>query len=317
MENNSPKPTFIIFAHSYNPDSGGVVAMHYLCHLLNKAGFESFLIPSFNSVEVSPLDSRDSLNELPTVASFKGALYKVRKGWETPLYKKSWMGIATSQNVVVIYPEVTFGNPLRAKNVARWILCQPGFHTQEVYFTRGEVHFSYAEMHRTVPMPWVEMAPQPLAIARVPWEYYSPPASDVQRSGTAYAMRKGRHRSIVHDLTNSTCIDGLTHAQIGSIFRRVKTFISYDTQTMYSSLAALAGADSVVIPIDGLCEDEWQPETRYKYGIAYGFDRLPWAISTRHLVEDMWRDFENTSHKHAADFANFWVKRLFGANVNN
>lgn len=310
MKNAPIRPRFIVFAHQYNPDSGGVIALHYLCHLLNKAGFESFLIPSFNSTEISPLDPKDFLHGLPTIASFKGTSYRVHKGWETPLYKQSWRSIATASNVVVIYPEVIFGNPLRAKNIARWILCEPGFHTPEVFFTRGEIHFRYLEMHLVVPMPWIEIANQLLTVNYVPWEHYYPPPTHSPRSGTAYLVRKGINKPLVHDTTNSIKIDGMNHKQIGEIFRRVETFISYDTKTMYSPLAAIAGADSVVIPDEGVCESDWQPREELRAGLAYGFERLAWAQSTKHLTGEVLRQLELKSYQSVVAFARFWEHRL-------
>ena len=65
------------------------------------------------------------------------------------------------------------------------------------------------------------------------------------------------------------------------IFKRVERFISYDPHTAYSVFAALCGCDSIVVPIDGITKDQWQPDQKSQYGIAYGFDDLDSARQTR------------------------------------
>jgi len=78
-----------------------------------------------------------------------------------------------------------------------------------------------------------------------------------KRQGSAYLIRKGAGKPIVHDLTDSICIDGMTHAETAAVFKRVKTFISYDPLTAYSTYAILCGCRSVVM----FSDDE-----RKKYG---------------------------------------------------
>lgn len=300
-----------MFAPGYDPNVGGFIVLHYLCHLLNQLGHTAHLVPLFRSVEISPLDPDLLLQSLfDQRTALRKTPYTMHPDWDTPLYRRPLKGIARRSNVVVVYPEVTFGNPLRAKHVARWLLYTPGFHNKEVFFVPGEVQFRYLEMHKPVPMPWIEVAEQMLTVTHLPWELYQPPPEGSPRSGTAYAMRKGKGRPIVHDLTDSVCIDGMSHQQIGDIFRRVETFISYDTRTTYSLLAALAGADSVVVPEPGVDEDEWLPEEHLRAGLAYGFERLDWARSTRHLTAERFREMQTRSADSVAAFADFWTERL-------
>jgi hypothetical protein len=214
--------------------------------------------------------------------------------------------------VVVVYPEVVFGNPLRARHIARWLLCTPSFHNKQVYFVPGEVHFRYLEMHRAVPVPWIEVADQLLNVTYVPWQHYQPPPAGSPRKGSAYLLRKGRGKPPVHD-ADAIEVDGMSHAQIGDLCRRVQTFISYDTQTMYSYLAALAGADSVVVPDEGMSEAEWQPDEQLRSGVAYGFERIGWARSTRHLITDFYQRMERDSAASVGAFAEFWQARLSSA----
>jgi len=165
-------------------------------------------------------------------------------------------------------------------------------------------------MHRPVPVPWIEVAEQLLTVTYVPWEHYQPPPEGSPRKGTAYLLRKGKGKSLVHNLTDSIQVDGMSHAETGEIFRRVKTFISYDDRTLYSYLAALAGADSIVIPTPGVSEDDWQTSVELRGGVAYGFDRLEFARSTKHEVRARYERLSKASNSSVEEFTNFWRMRL-------
>ena len=62
------------------------------------------------------------------------------------------------------------------------------------------------------------------------------------------------------------------------IFSKLKYFYSLDALTYRSVEAALAGAISVVIPVDGVSKEEWI-DSLYP-GIAYGEDDIANAIRT-------------------------------------
>jgi hypothetical protein len=311
MSVSAPRPEFVVFAPPYDPNVGGYIALHYLCHLLNEVGYKAHLVPFFNSAEISPIDADSLVTKLlDQRAEIQKSNYTINAAWNTPIYRRPWRGIAKRDDLVVVYPEVVFGNPLRAKNVARWLLHDPGFHNKQVYFVPGEVHFRYLEMHRPVPVPWIEIAEQLLTVTYVPWEHYQPPPEGSPRKGTAYLLRKGKGKPLVHDLTDSIQVDGMSHAHIGEICRQVQTFISYDTRTMYSSLAAIAGADSVVIPDEGIEEEDWQPDETLRSGIAYGLERIEESRPGRQRLTERVLKMAKDSSKSVANFADFWNQKI-------
>ena len=95
-----------------------------------------------------------------------------------------------------------------------------------------------------------------------------------ERRGTAYCMRKGRNKKIVHDTSDSVLIDDKSHFEVASIFKSVHTFYSYDTYTAYSLFAVMCGCRSVVIPDEGVSIESWYPNPSDRLGIAYGLDSL-------------------------------------------
>jgi hypothetical protein len=63
-----------------------------------------------------------------------------------------------------------------------------------------------------------------------------------------------------------------SHEEITQIFKRVKVFISSDTQTAYSRLAALCECESIIVPDEGQSKNDWKPLIKQRYGLLFGFD---------------------------------------------
>ena len=309
------KPEFIVMAPPYDDRSGGSIVLHHLCHLINEGGGKSALVPLVKNRLVSslgrPINLADCLSML--WASLKGRRkrsFKLNPNLNTPvLYDVSH--IAKRHNVVVVYPEIIAGNPLNARHVARWLLHEPGFHTGNIFFCRGEVQFAFSDRFSPVRAAGLEIAPFLLDIFVVPWVTYKAEPHQL-RKGTAYAIRKGKGKAMVHDLANSTLIDGLAPAKVGQVFSRVETFISYDPHTMYSAFAVMAGCESVVIPDPGIPEEVWCPNEVGRAGIAYGFVDLERARGTRDVLlkQLKMRDVSNAAS--VGEFVDFWRQRIQG-----
>ena len=92
---------YLIYTPSYNPQSGGIIVLHKLCHMLNNLGAHAFLFH----------DKIDNVNYFNTNPEYL-----------TPIADLSIL----NQDPIVIYPEIVIGNPLNAKHVVRWLLNRPG-----------------------------------------------------------------------------------------------------------------------------------------------------------------------------------------------
>lgn len=274
---------FLIFSHGYEENTGGIICLHKLCHLLNASGNQAFLTPYFANYEVS---SRDCVK--PIVRLAKGGT-RYRRGYvtnpelDTPVVRKPALGTRLDE-FIVIYPEVVAGNPLKARRVVRWLLYPAGGHTGSVHYGTGELYVPYNKSFGRLEIPGSKMLSDELRIVHYPLSLYRPPSDSSPRSGTAYLLKKGKGKPLVHHPVDAIQIDRMGHREISEIFRRVQTFVSYDVYTAYSFFAAIAGCDSVVIPDEGLDEATWYPDPRDRDGISYGWDRLGHARATRHLV---------------------------------
>lgn len=299
LEKISQAKKFLICAPSYSQNNGGAIVLHKLCHLINLLGREAYVFPLVENLELNKFNYKTTL-----IKFFKKHIrepfrkYKTNPDFISPIKKK----IPKGDDWIVIYPEITFGNPLNMKNIVRWFLHNPGFHSGNIYFGPNEFHIRFASWFKEFAYPESTLSPSYLQIFHSPLHLYNLENANPIRAGSAYCVRKGSHKKISHELDNSILIDGLKHEVIAEIFKKVKTFISYDSNTAYSYYAALCGCDSIVIPDEGVTEDEWMPDPENRYGLAYGWNNIDKARKTRHLLESRFQKFESQSQENVILF---------------
>lgn len=260
---------FIIWAPSFDDGVGGIIALHLLCKRLNEAGETAMLWPAWRPALTRRSSFRDILRRMRWQwRSRKGASY------ETAPFGNPLARSADLEGAIVIYPELVTGNPLRSERVVRWLLHKPGFHSGQINFGEHDLFFHYQEAFenptfpsRRLTLTWINETYRDLGF--------------MQRSGSTYMLRKGKGRRLVHNLSDSVCVDDMSHEARATIFNRTKYFYCYDLYTMYASYAAVCGSIPIVVPEAELSKEAWVPDERDRYGIAYGMDDIPWALATR------------------------------------
>lgn len=280
------KRKYLIVSPSYDENIGGHVVLHKLCHLLNDRGIEAYLLPHIDTYAINSSRFVDSIIRV-TKRHLKLTLrsYKRNPSFNTPILTS----VPTDMNDpswVVIYPEAVNGNPANAKNVVRWLLHQPGFHTGDIFYGCGELHVKYNSAIYDFYFPGCRLAEDTLKVIHYPTDLYKPTSDVAKREGTAYCIRKGKGKKLIHDLSDSVLIDGKSHAEVSKIFSKVERFISYDALTAYSRFAVLSGCASIVIPDHGVSIKQWYPNEEDRWGIAYGLsdEAVELAGKTSHLV---------------------------------
>lgn len=292
----SSTPNFIIYAPPYKDNAGGIIVLHKLCHLLNEMGHQAYLWP--NQLGVRPTLRKKIKNYL------KRPPYITYPEYLTPLADKTVL----TENSIVVYSEVDYGNPLGAKNVVRWLLHKPGFHTGVANFGKEELLFFFSEYFVD---PAFNIDPANKMFVLSLNSAYTAGSSD-ERSGSCYLMRKGKGRTLIHDLSDSIQVDGLNHQETADIFRKSKYFYSYDEVTLYSQYAAMCGCISVVIPENYSSREEYvEKNPTAKNGIAYGLDDIDHAIKTQNKVAEYFGDLDRESRETVARFA-VVAQRHFG-----
>lgn len=274
---------FIIFAPPYNEMQGGTICLHKLVDLLNRQGYEAYLYPSFENIIFNKKNF--IIPSLKLGREFVRSIlnFKINKNFITPIFDGSYQSIR-SDEWIVIYGEQVSGNPLSARNVVRWLLHQPGYHTGVINYGFNELHIKFNEAIRDFHYPNSRLSDFTMPIIHYPLDLYNMDNVSTERTGIAYCIRKGRGKTIEHELKDSILIDKLSHKEVAKIFKRVRVFISYDSYTAYSRFAVLCGCDSIVIPDDNIAKEQWYPNSEDRYGIAYGFKDLDDARKTRELL---------------------------------
>lgn len=246
---------YVVYAASFDPNSGGAIFMHELVHALNELG-ECALLWPMAPVFRPGLMTRLKHRILPPVFLRDPSL-------NTPLATKADLGEST----VVVYPELVRGNPLGAKNVVRWLLYKPGVN-HPFEFTEGEMFFRVFEK---ADMPELTGGAPDLFLWKVNGSY-----KNEQRPGrksACYVVRKGYRKPRIPETEDPEAINikGMSHDQINDVFNRCEVFYSYDEATMYSQFASICGCLSIVVPGEHRDREDW---TRHhelgRYGVAYG-----------------------------------------------
>lgn len=271
------KKKFLIYAPPFDPDSGGSIVLHKLCDLLNRSNCEAYIYPAIPSFELNIANFKQlekMIGDMSSIVSLSKN-YKTNPEFITPVMESSF-GDQAGDEWIVVYPEITFGNPLNAKNIIRWMLFTPGFHTNKIYFTNNELHFYFNKKFRNHKFPGVIDSNLELKIEHFPFELYSKNFNNNDRVGVAYCIRKAGNIEIPFDAEHDFLIDGKSHQEISNIFGRVKSFVSYDQYTAYSSLAAVSGCDSIIY------RDELNLNADLigLNGVAYGFEDIDRAKKT-------------------------------------
>jgi hypothetical protein len=282
---------YIVYTPRFNIKSGGAIVLHHLCHLLRKQGAQAFIyfadysIPdfSFNPAKLIYRYTRYAFRILFSLL-FPNSKSFFYDSFNTPLLTD----FNLLNDAIAIYPESINGNPLNAKKVVRWLLHKPGFHNKQVHYGKNELFFFFqpAFIGNDFPVNSENLLHTPYLMTDIYKQ-----TNFGKRVGACYLISKGRKRKITEDLRNALIVDKLPHKKIAEIFNKTEYFISYDTKSMLSTYAAICGCKSIVVPEEGVTKQEWQPDKKMGYGIAYGFADLHYAEQTR---DKMFEGLEQT-----------------------
>ncbi len=308
---------------------GGSIVLHELCKLLNDRGYNS-------KIFYAPCSVRSNCNVVSWVEIF---VYKIKNVIRyilccllafTPLSKYERYSTGCTYKVVkgcrhkilpfvdsdtvVIYPEVVYGNFLKAKNVVRYLLYHYQYSGDNNAYSPNDLFICYRKYFNDNVLNPDKIK---LGINIFDVKLYKNRNSK-SRAGKCYIVRKGKKRPDIPDSFDGPVIDALSEPEIAKLFNRCKYCISYDTQTAYTMLAAYSGCIPIVIPEPGKSRFDYCGPDEIHYGIAYGDskDEIAFAIQTRDKVVNYLGCGEHYDEKELQDFVSLCENR-FGNNVVN
>lgn len=186
------------------------------------------------------------------------------------------------KNTIVIYPDVVYGNPLNGEKNIRYLLYYNRF-SNDAYSER-DMFVCYRQQFNDI-----ALNPNGLELC-IPYfdlnlyrrENYG------KREGTCYIIRKGKNRTDIPQIDEKLIIDNWPEDEKVKMFNSCEYCVSYDTETAYSTIAALCGCISIVMPEKGKTRSDYIKPNENKYGVAYGLEEkeLLYAKETSNLIYD-------------------------------
>lgn len=290
---------FVIYTPQLNFKTGGIVVLHKLAHELIKRGCQTFLFV-YNG---APLKN-DFCNDFASLQDLDEA-------------------------TIVIYPETIEGNPLNAKNVVRWMLCDLGVHgNKEIFQTWGldDLVFHYSSFNPIY-------GQRPLEMLLTSWMDPKVKNYNLPRSGSCYLFKKASrfHQEIqLNHPKDAILIDQCSMEEIIEIFNQKEYFYCYDPYSFYDTIALACGCIPIIYPLANVSRKGWL-KTRTSYeiilqhqedvsGIAYGIEGIGYAKETliNASKEQQWvADFENQCIDRFILKTDAYFIKNEHANVNN
>jgi hypothetical protein len=223
------KQPYYVYAPEYNRMSAGIRVLHHLAHHLSLAG---------EDVYVASETHKDLKGTKITQQIFD---HHMRVGFKP----------------IVIYPETCTGNPVKAKNVVRYLLNYPGRLGGDKTYPKNEMVWAYSEelLHDQDE----KFKNNVLDIPVVDRKIFYPPVGISHRSGICFYAEKVRlsNTEITHEKAQN-CLEiygkscgrlAQTQEQIAEIFRRSEMFYTYEP-TALSTEATLCGCPVTMMRSD-------------------------------------------------------------------
>ncbi len=256
-----PHP-YYIYTYDYRRSSAGIRVMHMLCDALIRSGYEAYAYANVLNPDLM-----------------------------TPRLTDEVIKRHRSQGIepIVVYPEVTNGNPLNANTVVRYLLNQPGFFDGSGKdYGPDDLLFAYTRNLLQAGMPESHVLFMPTSDSRV----FCPPDNPSKRVPGKTCYYRGRNRNaqmdefLPPDAIEITLQWPASWKELADLFQQCEYFYS-GVATALAVEAVLCGCVSIILPGElapiNIAQDELQ-----RHGIAWGTepDEIERARATVPLLRE-------------------------------
>ena len=291
--------------------NGGPIALHKLCDLLNQKGHNAKIF----YLETMRFDSGRSKHFIPNAIDFLFKLAKFESKKVLSIFLKENNSFSKNKlkgfyyvpirnmkrkilpfvdsKTIVIYPDICYGNPLRAKKVVRYLLFHNRYPNDKYAYGKEDLFYAYREFFNDYSL---NSKCNILKINSFDWLMYRK-TNFSTREGQCYIIRKGKKRTDLPQTFDGPVLDNLTEKEIVSAFNKYKFCYFYDTQTFYANIAAVCGCIPVVILEEGKSKNDYKGVGDIDYGVAYGNtkEEIERAIATRDNLIDYLKKKEESN----------------------
>ena len=313
---NNGKLNFVIYCHYHFGEvlTGGIQATHYLAYQIAKKGHNVYIF-------TEPHYKHENIHTLKSwrVERFIEDRTTGKEGERIQWEKFSYL----NNNTVVIYSQDTYLNPLGIPNVSRWMLYTPQSHIAKTW-KEDDFIFTYGDQ------PTLKENLNKTQGNLISMDFYLDTFVNKNletRKGFCHLLHKHTSpnaQSFLHELS-STDLGGWKQKGVWNYmaeeFNKHQYFITYDQLSFWPQVAALCGCIPIVMnppKHNNSCYDPNTTPEYYrienplkKYGVAFGFEDVEWAVKTQHLVRPHLEKMDNENKKTIGDFINFWEDKLY------
>lgn len=275
---------------------GGNVVMDRLCAELRLQGMDArlLMVPFFPMKPIETDTYKKMVLEFHRTTVFRKIIMKIFpfKDYSTKKFYKDLLYFPVKgvkfqnspdidDDTIVIYPEFIYGNPLGAKNVVRWLLYHYRYEDDPKAYSHSDRFVCYREVFNSAKLnPNKDI----LYIKHFDNMLYRQ-HNFAERTGKCYILRKGKGRKDLPETFDGPVFDdNMTQKELVCMFNNHKYCYSYDTQTFYTSIAAVCGCIPIVVMESGKTVDDYLcGNEKNHYGEAWGDtpEQIQYAIDTR------------------------------------
>ena len=238
---------------------------------------------------------------------YKDYFYEPVKGC-----KRKWTPFI-SDDTIVVYPDMMYGNILKAKNIVRWLLYFNRFKNNVNAYGKDDLFFCYREIFNDYQLnPKCRM----LYFQNFDFELYKQ-TNYGERLGCCYVVRKGINRNDLPENFNGPVIDNWSEEDKVKALNKYKFCYFYDTQTFYTAIAAVCGCIPIIVMEPGKIKEDYLGYGEYPLGVAYGdtVSEIEYAEKTRDDCINYLKQFDNNSIEMTENFIRI-CKEYFHKNTN-
>jgi hypothetical protein len=209
------KRPYVLAGANFERASAGTRACHRLVHEINGRGLRAY------------------------------SLGAVNPEWdETRLTREgAWLMCAVA-GAVAVYPEVVTGNPLRARNVARWVLNTPGYLGGDAAYDPSELVFTWSRRFYDTD--------RVLTVSVIEPELFNTDGSPTKTLDCYYVgkgdLRGAARVALTDGMTEITSSWPPTRREVADLLRRTRTLYTYDDCTSLIGEALQCGCRVVLLP---------------------------------------------------------------------
>lgn len=297
---------------------GGPIVLHALCKYLCSEGYDARLLSDYSRVLYDGKISSYALYITHIIRdTTKSLLVKVfgEKMFRRFVSFTSHVDIpvkgckftfipSLDEHTVVVYPDIIGRNFLNAKHVVRWMLYYNRY-PKEAY-GENDLFFSFSHAFNDNA---INPAGRICTITYYNWDVYKR-TNFGKREGTCYIIRKGKARKDLPDKFDGVIVDKLPEKDKVKCFNECVYCVSYDCNTAYSSIAAICGCISIVVPEPGKSRKDYIDGKGW--GVAFGFDEseINFAKSTVGKLQESFDSVEERNRKNVKFFIRECIKHF-------